>query len=207
MSGSPFLVDLAGERQVVTYSSSNAAGVSAATGAKLWGAGTEGVGQPHTTPLLYKDLLLVADILQPLRAVRLNRDDNGIITPTDVWKSKSLPLGYSTPVLAGDLVFGMSSRKNGCFFCLDANTGTTLWESAGGQGDYASIVNTGSVLLFLTEKGRLVVVRPSARAYEPTAEYRVSDTDTHAHPVFLGDRILVKDASTLRSFRIASQGR
>jgi RNA polymerase sigma factor (sigma-70 family) len=206
MSGSPVLVDLAGERQVVTYSSSNAAGVSAATGTKLWGVGGGGVGQPHTTPLRYKDLLILADILQPLRALRIDRGANGM-TATDVWKSEGLPLGYSSPVLAGDLVFGMSSRKNGCFFCLNANTGKTLWESAGRQGDYASILSAGSVLLFLTEKGRFLVVRPSPAAFEPIAEYRVSDTDTHAHPVFLGDRILIKDGSTLRLFRIEAGGK
>src|SRR5437762_14325198 len=98
----------------------------------------------------------------------------------------------------------MSSRKNGCFFCLDAASGTTLWESDGRQGDYASILHAGSVLLFLTERGRLSVVRPSATAYEPIAEYHVSDSDTHAHPVCLGHRILIKDASTLRFFRIAT---
>jgi RNA polymerase sigma factor (sigma-70 family) len=205
MSGSPILVDLAGERQVVTYSSSNAAGVSAATGKQLWRVGVQGVGQPHTTPLQYKDLLLVADLLTPLRALRLERGNRGI-TAREVWQAKNLPLGYSSPVLAGDLVFGMSSRSGGCFFCLDANTGRTLWESDGRQGDYASIVNAGSVLLFLTETGRLLVVKPSATAYEPIAEYRVSDTDTHAHPVFLGDRILIKDVTTLRLFRMEPAG-
>jgi hypothetical protein len=163
--------------------------------------GTDGVGQPHTTPVQYKDLLIVNDILQPLRAIRLNWGAKGI-TATEVWKSKGLPMGYSSPVLCGDLVFGMSSRNNGCFFCLDAVTGATLWESDGRQGDYASILNAGAVLIFLTEKGRLIIVRPSAAAYLPIAEYRVSDTDTHAHPVFLGERILIKDESTLRAFQI-----
>jgi RNA polymerase sigma factor (sigma-70 family) len=204
MSGSPILADLAGERQVVTYSSSNAAGVSAATGNKLWRVGADGVGQPHTTPVRYKELLILADILQPLRAIRLDRNDQGI-TVRDVWKSQGLPLGYSSPVLAGDLVFGMSSRKNGCFFCLDASSGETRWESAGRQGDYVSILNAGSVLLFLTEKGRLIVVKPSATAYEPIVEYHVSDADTHAHPVFLGERLLIKDADTLRSLRISDK--
>jgi RNA polymerase sigma factor (sigma-70 family) len=201
MSGSPILVDLAGARQVVTYSSSNAAGVSAVTGQKLWRVGSDGVGQPHTTPVRYKDLLILNDILQPLRALRLEQGDNGI-TAKEVWKAKNLPIGYSSPVISGELIFGMSSRKNGCFFCLDAASGATLWESEGREGDYASILNAGSVLLFLTEKGRLIVVRPSSTAYEPIAEYQVSDADTHAHPVFLGERILIKDGTSLRSFRI-----
>jgi RNA polymerase sigma factor (sigma-70 family) len=201
MSGSPVLVDLAGERQVVTYSASNATGASVLTGKRLWRVGEGAVGQPHTTPVVYRDTLILNDVLQPLRAVRLERGDDGM-TAREIWKSKNLPLGYSSPVLAGDLVFGMSSRKNGCFFCLDAANGTTHWESDGGQGDYASLVNAGSVWLALNENGRLLVVKPNAAAYELIAEYKVSDTDTHAHPVFLGDRILIKDGTTLRSLRI-----
>jgi hypothetical protein len=63
-------------------------------------------------------------------------------------------------------------------------------------------VNPGSVILLHTQKRPHNVVRKSATAYEPIAEYQVSDADTHAHPVFLGDRILIKDATTLRTFRI-----
>jgi RNA polymerase sigma factor (sigma-70 family) len=33
-------------------------------------------------------------------------------------------------------------------------------------------------------------------------EYQVSKTDTHPHPVFLGDRILIKDGQALRSLRV-----
>jgi outer membrane protein assembly factor BamB len=202
MSGSPILVDVAGERQLVTYSAWNPAGVSAATGRKLWGMGPGGAGMPSTTPVQYKDLILLADNLDSLRALRLERGERGI-TARQVWKAKDdLKLYYSSPVVAGDLVFGMSTRNQGCFFCLDATSGKTLWESAGRQGGYASILNLGSALLFLKDRGQLLVVKPSATAFELVAEYRVCDRPTLAHPVFLGDRILIKDDLTLRSFRI-----
>jgi RNA polymerase sigma factor (sigma-70 family) len=201
MPGSPILVDLAGRRQLVTYSAWNAAGVSAATGQKLWGTGPGGGGMPCTTPVQYKDLLILADNQAPLRALRLERGEQGL-KAVQVWKSEDLPLYYSSPVIAGDLVFGMSTHKQGCFFCLDAGSGKTLWMSEGRQGGYASLLNVGSMLLVLMDRGRLLVVKPSAGAFEPIADYRVSETATLAHPVFLGDRILIKDATTLRSYRV-----
>jgi outer membrane protein assembly factor BamB len=206
-SGSPILVTLAGERQVVAVTNWNLLGVSVATGKKLWELrGPFPPGTICNTPVQYKDLLIFAGKREPLRAIRLEKRANGI-TAKEVWKSKGLPLYYSSPVLAGDLLFGMSTRKQGCFFGLDASSGTTLWESDGRQGAHASILNAGSVILFLTDRGRLGVVKPTAKAYESIAEYRLSDTDTHAHPVFLGDRILIKDGSTLRSFRIEQEGK
>jgi outer membrane protein assembly factor BamB len=204
--GSPILVDLAGERQVATFTSWNFLGVSAATGKRLWRVDAPFDGQERCiTPVLYKDLLIFAEYKKPPRAIRLGRSASGL-TAKDVWTAKGLSLYYSSPVLAGDLLFGFSTRR-GCFFCLDAPSGNTLWESDGRFVGNASILNAGSVLLFLTDRGQLIVVRPSARAYEPIAEYRVSDTSTHAHPVFLGDRILIKDATTLRSFRIGQEGK
>jgi outer membrane protein assembly factor BamB len=207
MSGSPILVNLAGERQLVTYSAWNAAGVSAATGRKLWGVGPGGGGMPCTTPLQYKDLIILADNMDSLRALRLEKGDKGI-TAKEVWKAKAeLKLYYSSPVVSGDLVFGMSTRNQGCFFCLDAGNGNTLWESDVRQGGYASIVNLGSVLLFLKDRGQLLVVKPNPTRFETIAEYRVSDRGTMAHPIFLGDRILIKDDLTLRSFRIEPDGK
>jgi outer membrane protein assembly factor BamB len=201
-SVSPVLVEVAGERQVVTFTSWNLLGVSLATGKPLWRHGPFGAGTKIVTPLPYRDLLLVADNMEPLRAVRLEKGARGI-TAKEVWRAKGQQLNMCTPVLVGDLVFGMSVRQSGSFFCLDAASGATLWQSDGKEPmEHASLLNADGVLLFLTDGGRLLVVRPSARAFEPIAEYRVSDTATFAHPVFLGDRLLIKDATTLRSFRI-----
>jgi hypothetical protein len=90
----------------------------------------------------------------------------------------------------------------GQLFCLDARTAATLWLSDGRLGSYANILNAGSVWLALTNKGQLLVVKANGKKHEPIAEYKVSDRQTWAHPVFLGDRILIRDDTALRSYRI-----
>jgi outer membrane protein assembly factor BamB len=200
-SGSPLFVDLAGQRQVVGLTSWDLLGVSAATGKKLWVVRLDG-SEKNSTPVLYKDLIIFADYKERPRAIRLEKGDKGI-TPKEVWRGDGPAPYMSSPVLAGDLLFGMSVHSRGCFFCLDARSGKTLWQSDERLGfGFASVLNAGDAWLFLTERGRLVVVKPNRRAYEPVAEYHVSDTQTWAHPVFLGDRLLIRDAAALRSFRI-----
>jgi outer membrane protein assembly factor BamB len=205
-SGSPIVADLAGERQVVLFTSWNLRGVSLATGKTLWGLKLDGP-EKNSTPLVYKDLIIFCDYREPLRAIRLEKGEKGI-TPKEVWKADGPAPYMSTPVLAGDLLLGTSARGRGSFFCLDARTGKTLWEG-GEKGvlGYTSVLGAGGVVLFLTNKGRLVVVRAGGTEYEPIAEYKVSDRLTWAHPVFLGDRILIKDDQTLRCFRIAPAGK
>jgi hypothetical protein len=138
-----------------------------------------------------------------VRAYRLEKGKSGI-TAKEVWKANGPTLTESSPVIAGDLLFGSSPLRQECFFCLDASTGKTQWESNDTRQSfgYTSIVRMGGVLLFLTNKGRLVVVKAIATGYEPIAEYQVSERPICAHPVFLGGRILIKDDSSLRCFRI-----
>lgn len=209
--GSPILVDMAGERQIVTVTQNCFLGVRAATGKLLWRLQVPRWDiQQCITPVQYKDLLIFADSGEPLRAVRLEKGDKGITTK-EIWKAKAhTSNGYhtSSPVLAGDWLVGFSGQKAGHLFCLDAKTGQTLWQSEGRLGGnpsgHASIVNAGSVWLALTNRGHLMVMKATGTAYEPIAEYRLAEHGTDAHPVFLGDRILIKDGTTLRSFRIDS---
>jgi outer membrane protein assembly factor BamB len=205
-SSSPIVVDLAGERQVVTFTRAELLGVSLATGKLLWKTHcSHDYFENCVTPLQYQDLVIAPGRMGPPLAFRLEKGDRGV-TVKEVWKSDGNPSYMSTPVVAGDWLFGHTDQKMGQLFCLDAKTGATLWRAGERLGSYATILNAGTVWLVLTNKGQLLVVKPDGKKYELLAEYRVSDKETWAHPVFLGDRILIKDDSTLRSFRIGQNG-
>jgi outer membrane protein assembly factor BamB len=109
-------------------------------------------------------------------------------------------------VLAGDLLVGLSDRKSGHLFCAEARTGKTLWEGLSRLQASGALVNAGSAWLVLTSGGDLIVVKPCAVQFEQIARYHVADSHVWTHPVFLGDRILVKDETTLWSFAIDSAG-
>jgi len=103
----------------------------------------------------------------------------------------------NSPVLSGNLLFGMSDRRSGQFFCLDATTGATLWTSEGRQGDNAAIINASDFLFLLNDEANLIVAKAGAKAYEPVAKYTVAESSTWAHPAVIGKRILIKDKSML----------
>jgi outer membrane protein assembly factor BamB len=200
--GSPILVDLAGERQVVMFTGWDLLGVSLATGKLLWQTPLRhGYFENCVSPVRYRDLLIAGGRMEPPRAFRLEKGDKGIAAK-EIWKAKSFPSYMSTPVVVGDWLFGHADQKMGQLYCLDAKTGETLWDWGDRLGGYASILKVGSICLVLTDKGRLYVIKPNAKECERIAEYKVSDNSTWAHPVFLGDRLLIRDDNTLRSFRI-----
>jgi hypothetical protein len=103
----------------------------------------------------------------------------------------------NSPVLEGDHLFGMSAKRKGQYFCLEAATGKVLWATEGRGGFNASILNTKDVLLILNSDANLIVVKKSAKGFEQVAKYSVADSATHAHPVVVGKLILVKDDAAM----------
>jgi outer membrane protein assembly factor BamB len=203
--GSPILADLAGERQIVTLTLNYFVGVSVVTGKLLWKLPCREIHSENClTPIQFKDLLIFAGRKENPRAIRLEKSDKGI-TPREVWKADVPTLYMSTPVLVGDFLFGLSDREFGYLFCLDAKSGKTLWRSDGRMECSAAILSAGNVWLVLTTRGQLIVVKSGGTSFERIAEYTVSESGgVWAHPVFLGDRILIRDKTSLRSLRTGS---
>lgn len=203
---SPIIVTLAGVRQIVTFMQQELVGVDFATGKILWKLPSKTqYDENSNTVVAYKDLLIFSREEQGLSAIRLAKQGAEIV-PAQVWNNKEAELYLSTPVLQGNLLFGMTARQKGQFFALDADTGKTVWQSPGRMGENAAILNLGGkVLVFLTNDAKLIVQPASAKTYSPVVEYTVAASPTWAHPLVLGRRILVKDETSLRSLAIADK--
>jgi outer membrane protein assembly factor BamB len=197
---SPIVVNLAGKRQVVTFLQKDLAGVDAATGMLLWKVPAKSqYDENSVTPIEYKDMIIFSREEQGLEAIRLVKQGPNIV-PVQVWNNKDTQLYMNTPVLQGELLFGLSARNKGQFFSIDADTGKTLWLGPGRMAENAAILNLGGkVLLMLTNDAKLVVLPTKAKDFAPVAEYTVAESPTWAHPVVTGNRILIKDETTLRS--------
>jgi outer membrane protein assembly factor BamB len=197
---SPILVTLAGVRQLVTFMQKNLVSVDPANGKLLWKlpSKTE-YDENNVTALSYKDMLIFAREGQGLVAIRLAKQGAQIV-PQEVWNNKENMLYMSTPVLQGNTLFGFSALKKGQFFALDADTGKTLWQGPGRMGENAALVNVGgSAFVALTNDANLIVLPVNAKEYAPSVQYSVANSPTWAHPLVVGNRILIKDETTLRS--------
>lgn len=197
---SPIVVNLAGTRQVVTFMQKDFAAVDAATGKLLWKLPAKSqYDENSVTPIAYKDMLILSREEQGLEAIRLVKQGPNIV-PVQVWNNKETQLYFNTPVLDGNFLIGLSARNKGQFFSIHADTGKTLWLGPGRMAENAAIINLGGkVLLMLTNDAKLVVLPTTAKDFAPVAEYTVAESPTWAHPVVMGNRILIKDETTLKS--------
>ena len=195
--GSPIVADLAGTRQIITITQGKLIGVDAAIGALLWerpfvsGNSTNGI-----TPVLFGQTVIVSGNGGPTHAVRVSRQNNKWVTET-AWENADVPLRFSNGVVAGNRLVSLSTRNSGQYFSVDAATGKTLWLSEPRQAGNAALSTAGDVIFSLEDDGELVVMRNSPTAFEELRRYKVADTQTWTQAAFSGNRIFVKDVSSL----------
>jgi outer membrane protein assembly factor BamB len=196
--GSPIIATLAGKRQIVTPVSKFVAGIDILNGKVLWREpfpthSTQNV----ITPLQHRDLIITGGIGQP--TVALRPDQGKVETEVErIWENKETSMHMSSPVLLEGKLFGLSRMKAGHLFCLDPETGETLWQGEGRLAKYAAILAVGKLLAILTSDGTLAFARPSATGLDYLAQYPVDPSGrAWAHPALVGTRILVKGNDNL----------
>ena len=198
---SPVVATIGGVRQVVTFSESFLVGVSADRGELLWKIPfTTPWVQNAVTPVVDGDRVVYSGLDHPFRAIRVVRGASGWTTEP-LWESPDVAAYMTTPVLEGGRLYGLSHRKKGQLFCLDAATGKVVWLSEGRLGDNAALVAGGGRVFALTTEADLLVLPQKGDAFAPARRYRVAPSPTWAHPVVTGEGVLVKDRDSLAYLR------
>jgi outer membrane protein assembly factor BamB len=194
---SPIAVEIAGTRQIVTQSQNNIIGIGADDGTLLWKIPFEtAYVQNVVTPIVYKEFLIFSGLDKGVFAIKPELREGKWITRS-AWQNKEVSMYMNSPVISGEYLFGMSHRNKGQFFCLDANTGRTLWTGDPRQGENAAMIVAGGLIFSLMNDANLIVTSATDKAATPLEKYIVADSPTWAHPVIVGGNILIKDEVTL----------
>jgi outer membrane protein assembly factor BamB len=194
---SPIAVDLAGTRQVVSVTQENVVGLSPSTGELLWKRPYLSKFTANSiTPIVYGDTIIVSEQEKGMEAFRVTRKNDQWST-SNVWESRDVSMALSNGVLIRDTLFGLSVRNRGQYFALDARTGKALWLGEGREATNTAVVKAGDLLFLLDDDAELVVARSSPAGIEPLKRYTVAESATWAQPAISGNRIFVKDVSTI----------
>ena len=195
--GSPIVGAFGGVRQLVTITQGKLVGVDAGTGSLLWERPFVSNNFTNSiTPVRYGDSIIVWGHAGPMTAVTIARRDNKWVAET-VWENADLPGRMSNSVLDGDVMFGLTSRNMGQYYGVDAKSGKILWSSDPRQAGNVAMQRAGDVVFSLENDGELVVFRTSRTGFEVLKRYKVADAETWAQPAISGNRIFVKDVSSL----------
>lgn len=194
---SPIVAEIGGTTQLVTQTQKSIAGFSPTTGELLWRIPfeTEYV-QNIVTPVVYKQTLILSGLDKGTMAIKPVK--RGTTWGTEqAWQNPEVSMYMNSPVVSGDYLFGLSHKRKGQFFCLDARTGKTQWMSNGREADNVATVAAGQFLFLLTDAAELLVAKSDATQLEVIRKYHVAESPTWAHPVVTANGILIKDKTTI----------
>ncbi|MCH7748008.1 MAG: PQQ-binding-like beta-propeller repeat protein [Acidobacteria bacterium] len=194
---SPMVAELDGVRQIVTVTQAHIVGVAADSGELLWERAFVSRSTNNAiTPILDGDAVIVTGHNLGVTKFRPRRQ-NGQWTTETIWTTDEVSMFMSNPVLAGDTVFGLSHLNSGQFFALDAGSGATLWRTEGREATNSAVIMAGDLLFMLNNDGDLIVARTNRTGFTQVTRYEVSDSATWAQPTISGNRLFIKDESTV----------
>ena len=196
--GSPVIAEIGGVRQVITFTFRNLVGVSAETGQLLWQRPFRGRSDVNSmTPIVSGNRVIVSSGDAGVLAVDIARDGSGW-RATDAWHTTDTFFQFSNMVLVDGALFGLSATGSGTYVIIDLATGKMLYTGEPRAAANAAFMKSGSTILVLEADGELLVVDGTNKTgFTPVQRYKVAETATWPAPSISGNRIFVKDLTTL----------
>jgi outer membrane protein assembly factor BamB len=211
---SPQLVTINGVEQIVLMSSTGATSVALADGKELWNH-----SWPSDTrimqPAVAADGELVISVGDGMggngtRKIAVKQGQNGQSgqggqggsggwTTEEKWTSEDLNANFTDFIIHKGHVYGFDY---GTLACIDVKDGKQKWKSP--QHGYGQVVllSDQDVLLMLSEKGDLVLIKATPDQFTELARFKVLEGKTWNHPVLVGDVVLVRNDHEMAAFRV-----
>ena len=191
---SPIVTTLAGTRQVVTVNEDHVRGHRLEDGQELWSyawpgdsGGSANTSQP--VPLSGDRVLVSKGYGQGCAVLQVRSKTEAEQTVSELWRSeKSLKTKMSNVVVYKDHIYGLSG---GILECVRIDGLKRAWKR--GRYGHGQLMLVGDLLLVLSEKGELALVRASPEKFDEVTTFQVLDDKTWNNPALAGDYLLVRN--------------
>jgi outer membrane protein assembly factor BamB len=197
---SPVLMNVEGVEQIVVLTEKSLVGLAINDGTLLWHvpAPTERMFYNSASPVISGQTVIITGQGSGTKAIKIEKHAYGFIA-VELWSSL-FGSAFSTPIIKDNLLFGLTDR--GYPFCLNIQTGQQLWIAAIKLNRFGAIVDLGTALIILPCTSELIFVDPNDNEYAEMFRHKVSTAPIYAHPIISGNRIYVKDDTSLALWTI-----
>ncbi len=141
-----------------------------------------------------EDLLFVSTLEAGSRGLRLTGEDASPVE--EVWSTTRFQCFYSSIVLLGDHVYGVSGyQASPRMTALNARTGAPAWRKRGFA--VANVVAVGDRLVILAEDGELTLATPGPDGLTVHARARVLAEPARTAPTVVGNVLYARDLGSV----------
>ena len=200
---SPHRLTIDGVAQILLMSSPGATSVAPADGGLLWEYSWPG-GTRIVQPALTADgdLLVSRGDTSGMRRLAVAHGSGGWAIE-ERWTSVRLKPYFSDFVIHDGHAFGIDGS---ILACIDVEDGKRKWKGGRYDGGQLVLLPDQDLLLVLSEKGELALVRAVPDQFTELARFPAIEGKTWNHPVLAGDLLLVRNAQQMAAFRLSLVG-
>jgi outer membrane protein assembly factor BamB len=200
--GSPQLVTLDGQPQVLYLGDQGLAGYAPDTGAVLWQqrppAGPPSMPRSIQPHLIGRDLVFDAGASVGTMRIGVGRE-NGAWTTTERWTSKYLKPAFNDFVIHEGSAYGFDGQS---FTCVDLETGERRWKAGNYGAGQVLLLGDQGLLVVITEEGEVVLVPADPGRHAELGRFKAISGKTWNHPVIAHGRLYVRNAEEIACYQL-----
>lgn len=193
---SAHLATIDGVAQILILTDQGATAYDPSTGTLLWEHlwQTGGIVRCIQPALVgASDLLIGTGLGVGTQRIRIERN-NGRWSAREIWKTSQFKPYYNDMVVHQAHAYGFD---NNFLCCVDLTEGTIRWKARGYGSGQAVLLARQGLLLIVTEKGELALVKASPAAHTELAKFKVIDGKTWNHPIVSRGRVYLRNGQEM----------
>jgi outer membrane protein assembly factor BamB len=204
---SPQLLTIDGVAQILLMSSTGATSVALADGKLLWN-----YSWPSDTRIMQPAVIADGDLMISvgdgmggggMRRIAVKQGSSGW-TIEERWTSEDMNANFNDFVIHKGHAFGFDY---GTVACIDLKDGKRKWKGARHGYGQLVLLPDQDLLLLLTEKGELALVKATPDQFTELARFPAIEGKTWNHPALAGDVLLVRNDHEMAAFRLSLTNR
>jgi hypothetical protein len=136
-------------------------------------------------------VLMPTPMSEGTRAVKLVKKGEQL-SAEELWTSKQLKMDFTEMLVHKGYIYGIDGSM---FSCVDLKTGERAWKDGRYGKGQSLLLDTNDQILIAAEDGRVALLATDPTAHKELTFFRALKGKTWNHPVVIGDKLLVRNAS------------